>query len=100
MQEDHSKEKEFQDLTGTKRPPSNVIVEMNKEFDKYNTAHKVASETNQTLHDAMSKHIGNLQILMKPFDEVLKHIPTFEDDGIIGFFYYDLLLLDKISTDY
>lgn len=67
---------------GTKRPPSNVWLELNREVQKYRSAHSVASETNQTLHEALSKHVGNLQILMKPFNEVIQHIPSFDDDGI------------------
>ncbi|XP_035708755.1 tyrosine-protein phosphatase non-receptor type 23 isoform X2 [Folsomia candida] len=80
LKEDEAKEKEHCDIMGTKRPPSNVWLELNREVQKYRSAHSVASETNQTLHEALSKHVGNLQILMKPFNEVIQHIPSFDDD--------------------
>jgi hypothetical protein len=45
-------------------------------------AHILAAKSNQTLHEALTVHIKNLNILMKPFDEVLKHIPSAADLGM------------------
>ena len=64
-----------------KRPPNNVITELSREVKKYQQAHSVASESNQTLHEAMRIHVVNLQILMKPFPELLKSIPSIADAG-------------------
>lgn len=79
IKEEETKEKDYQNIIG-KRPPSNVITELFREVHKYQNAHTVAAETNQTLHDTLSKHVANLNILMKPFDEVLKYIPSLDDN--------------------
>lgn len=83
LQEEEKKEKEYEQLMGAKRKQSNVITELSREAQKHRSAHSVAAETNQTLHDVLSKHVGNLQILMKPFEEVMKYIPAMETEGII-----------------
>jgi hypothetical protein len=79
---EEKKEKEYEHIMGTKRKQSNVIMELSREFQKYKSAHSVAADTNQTLHDALRKHVGNLQILMKPFDDVVKYIPAMEAEGV------------------
>lgn len=68
-----------------KRPPNNLLTELSREGQKYQTANKAASESNQQLHEAMKRHMSNIQILMKPFPEVLKHIPSAADAGNIMF---------------
>ena len=58
-----------------------MITELSREVEKYQQAHSVASESNQTLHEAMRIHVVNLQILMEPFPELLKSIPSVSDAG-------------------
>lgn len=72
------REKEYQEVVG-KRPPNNIIHEISKEFEKYQSAQSVAAESNKTLHDQMVLHVSNLTILMKPLNEVMKHIPKFDE---------------------
>ncbi|CAL8111900.1 unnamed protein product [Orchesella dallaii] len=72
------REKEYQEIVG-KRPPNNIINEITREFQKCQSAQAVAAESNKTLHEAMVVHVANLTILMKPLDEVMKHIPKFEE---------------------
>jgi tyrosine-protein phosphatase non-receptor type 23 len=59
-----------------KRPPSIVATDLKREANKYQEAHAKASESNQTLHKAMTLHVSNLKVLSLPLDEVQKHIPT------------------------
>jgi tyrosine-protein phosphatase non-receptor type 23 len=59
-----------------KRPPSIVATDLKREANKYQEAHAKASESNQTLHKAMTLHISNLKVLSLPLDELQKHIPT------------------------
>ena len=82
FQEQETKEKEYQSIMG-KRPPNNMLRELSLEEQKHQNAHKLAAESNQQLHEVMRKHLANIQILMKPFDEVLKHIPSAADIGKI-----------------
>ena len=49
------------------------------ELNRYKEAHKVASESNQTLHKAMQVHLTNLKILTKPLSELQKDIPSTDD---------------------
>ncbi|ODM90715.1 Tyrosine-protein phosphatase non-receptor type 23 [Orchesella cincta] len=72
------REKEYQAIVG-KRPPNNIINEITREFQKCQSAQAVAAESNKTLHEAMVVHVANLTILMKPLDEVMKHIPKFDE---------------------
>jgi tyrosine-protein phosphatase non-receptor type 23 len=59
-----------------KRPPSIVATDLTREANKYQEAHAKASESNQTLHKAMTLHITNLKVLSLPLDELKKHIPA------------------------
>jgi len=59
-----------------KRPPSIVATDLKREANKYQEAHAKASESNQTLHKAMTLHVSNLKVLSVPLDELQKHIPT------------------------
>ena len=69
------REKEYQQMMG-KRPPSIVATDLTREANKYQEAHAKASESNQTLHKAMTLHISNLKILSQPLEDVQKHIPN------------------------
>lgn len=65
-----------------KRTPNNLIADLSHQSHKMEKAHILAAKSNQTLHEALTVHIKNLNILMKPFDEVLKHIPSAADLGM------------------
>ncbi|XP_069698409.1 tyrosine-protein phosphatase non-receptor type 23 isoform X3 [Periplaneta americana] len=75
IQMEETKEKEYQEIMG-KRPPSIVATDLTREANKYQEAHAKASESNQTLHKAMTLHISNLKVLSLPLDELQKQIPT------------------------
>jgi tyrosine-protein phosphatase non-receptor type 23 len=75
LQQEETREAEYQDIMG-KRPPSIVATDLTREANKYREAHTKASESNQTLHKAMTLHISNLKVLSLPLDELQKHIPT------------------------
>lgn len=62
-----------------KRPPSIVATDLTREANKYQEAHAKASESNQTLHKAMTLHISNLRVLSLPLDELQKQIPSVSD---------------------
>lgn len=68
-------EKEYQEVMGS-RPPSIVATDLTREANKYQEAHKKASESNETLHKAMTLHITNLKILMLPLNELTQQIPV------------------------
>jgi hypothetical protein len=40
---------------------------------------QLASDTNSTLHDAISHHIDSLRMLAKPLDQLQKEIPSLAD---------------------
>ncbi|KAJ9584232.1 hypothetical protein L9F63_021437, partial [Diploptera punctata] len=75
LEQEDVKEKEYQQMMG-KRPPSIVATDLTREANKYQEAHAKASESNQTLHKAMTLHISNLKILSQPLEEIQKHIPN------------------------
>jgi tyrosine-protein phosphatase non-receptor type 23 len=57
--------------------------ELRKEAEKLEGAHKVAAETNETLTDTVRRHVGNLEILMKPLDAVLQqHLPSVDPSKV------------------
>ena len=62
-----------------KRRPTNIVDEISKECDKYGDAHRMASESNSTLHSAMRLHIDNLKLLSLPLDQLQKEIPSLSD---------------------
>ena len=49
------------------------------EFKRYKEAHKVASESNSKLHQAMQVHLSNLKTLTKPLSELQGDIPSTAD---------------------
>lgn len=77
LEEDEAGEKTLENMVGKKgsppRPPE--LMELQKEFKKYETAHQVASQTNTELHKAMNQHIPNLRLLQGPLDELRKSLP-------------------------
>ncbi|CAH0393687.1 unnamed protein product [Bemisia tabaci] len=75
IQAEEVAEKEYQEVMGS-RPPSIVATDLTREANKYQEAHKKASESNETLHKAMTLHITNLKILMLPLNELTQQIPV------------------------
>ena len=49
------------------------------EFKRYKEAHKVASDSNSKLHQAMQVHLSNLKTLTKPLSELQGDIPSTAD---------------------
>lgn len=66
------KEKEFHEVMGTKRPPSNVVLEMIRETQKYRSAHSVAADTNQNLHEVNLLFLNKLELTSKLFSFHIK----------------------------
>ena len=54
LREEQTREKEFQGIVGPR--PSSLLVELEKETQKYHEAHSMASESNLTLNKVMSAH--------------------------------------------
>nr|CAD7453993.1 unnamed protein product [Timema tahoe] len=69
LEQEEAREKEYQEVMGN-RPPSIVATDLTREARKYEEAHAKASESNQTLHKAMTMNISNLRILSLPLDEL------------------------------
>ena len=59
--------------------PKSLDQTLLDEMDRYKEAHKVASESNQTLHKAMRLHLTNLKTLNKPLSELQTDIPSTAD---------------------
>jgi hypothetical protein len=49
------------------------------ELRKYSDAHKMASESNLTLHNAIRMHMDSLTLLSKPLEELQREIPSMAD---------------------
>lgn len=77
LQEEEQNEKDYQTTIG-KRPPSIIATDLAREAAKYKEAHTKASESNETLHRAMSTHIANLKILAQPLSKLQQQIPSVE----------------------
>ncbi|KAJ8894751.1 hypothetical protein PR048_000058 [Dryococelus australis] len=75
MQQEEVREKEYQTVMGS-RPPSIAATDLTREARKYEEAHAKASESNQTLHKAMTLNISNLRILALPLPELERQIPS------------------------
>ncbi|CAG2059549.1 unnamed protein product, partial [Timema podura] len=75
LEQEEAREKEYQEVMGN-RPPSIVATDLTREARKYEEAHAKASESNQTLHKAMTMNISNLRILSLPLDELDSQIPS------------------------
>ena len=66
-------------IVGGKKRPTTVVDEIRRELNKYEDAHKMASESNATLHNAMKLHMDNLKLLALPLDQLKKEIPSLMD---------------------
>ncbi len=56
--------------------PNRIILELEKETQKYHEAHSMASESNLTLNKAMRLHVKNLRLLSLTPDQLETEIPT------------------------
>ena len=74
---DKKEAKEFKAIVG--KSPKALDQSLMDELNRYKEAHKVASESNQTLHKAMQVHLTNLKTLTKPLSELQKDIPSTAD---------------------
>ncbi|KAG8194991.1 hypothetical protein JTE90_008169 [Oedothorax gibbosus] len=73
--EEEKKEQQHQESFG-KRVPNMIIVELKKEYSKYEEAHRKAVESNNTLQSAVDIHITNLTKLLMPLEELAVMLPT------------------------
>ena len=78
LADDKEQEDEYVAIVGKKRPTT-VVDEIRRELNKYEDAHKMASESNATLHNAMKLHMDNLKLLALPLDQLKKEIPSLMD---------------------
>ena len=76
-QNEEEEENQYQALVGKRPSPLNSELEL--ELKKYGDAHKMASESNLTLHNAIKVHMDNLSLLTKPLDELQREIPSMAD---------------------
>ncbi len=58
LREEQKQEREFQDIVGPRA--SSILVELERETQKYHEAHSMASESNLTLNKVYFKVIFNL----------------------------------------
>lgn len=59
----------------TNRPPSIVSTELKGEANRYQEALKRATESNESLRDAIAAHVNNIRILSLPLDQLEKQLP-------------------------
>jgi len=57
------------------------MTELLREAKKYQSAHLVASKTNQELKEAVSLHATNLNTLKKHPNEIMKSLPSCQQSG-------------------
>ena len=57
----------------------NITEEISRECEKYEGAHKAASDSNSTLHNAIRLHMDNLKLLTLPLEQLQKEIPSLAD---------------------
>ena len=74
---DKETEKEYKAIVGKASKPMDPAL--SEELKRYREAHKIASESNQTLHKAIQVHVSNLKILSMPLAELQKAIPSMAD---------------------
>ena len=77
IDQDKESAKEFKAIVG--KPPKPVDSSLVSELQRYKEAHRVASESNKTLHKAIQVHVENLKILSKPLVELQTSIPSMAD---------------------
>lgn len=59
----------------TNRPPSIVSTDLKCEANRYQEALKRATESNESLRDAIAAHVNNIRILSLPLDQLEKQLP-------------------------
>ena len=77
LKDDKEQADEYAAIVGKR--PSTIMDEIDRECQKYEEAHKMASESNQTLHNAMKLHMDNLKLLSLPLEQLQKEIPSLAD---------------------
>lgn len=77
LKSEEEAEKGYQEQIG-KRPPSMLSTDLTREAAKYREAHTKASDSNQTLHRAMTAHVANLKILQQPLKQLQLQLPFVE----------------------
>ncbi|XP_056643679.1 tyrosine-protein phosphatase non-receptor type 23 [Diorhabda sublineata] len=77
LKSEEEAEKGYQEQIG-KRPPSILATDLTREAAKYREAHTKASDSNQTLHRAMTAHVANLKILQQPLKQLQLQLPFVE----------------------
>ena len=69
-------DKEQKDMTAER---GQITEEITSECEKYEGAHKMASDSNSTLHNAIRLHMDNLKLLTLPLEQLQKEIPSMAD---------------------
>lgn len=65
---------------GTTPQPSIVSTDLKCEANRYAEALKKATESNESLRNAISAHVNNLRILSLPLEELEQHLPKISFD--------------------
>lgn len=65
---------------GTSRQPTIVSTDLKCEANRYAEALKKATDSNESLRNAISAHVNNLQILTLPLEELDQHLPKVSFD--------------------
>ncbi|XP_058457933.1 tyrosine-protein phosphatase non-receptor type 23 isoform X2 [Malaya genurostris] len=76
LKQDEIQEDSYQQKIGQRSNGGTHIVELNREFAKYQEAHNKAGESNDTLRKAMGLHVHNLKILAQPLKDIRQQIPS------------------------
>lgn len=65
---------------GTNPQPSIVATELKCEANRYAEALKKATDSNESLRNAILAHVNNLHILSLPLEELEQHLPKVCND--------------------
>ena len=84
LKDNEGQEQEFSSVVNIDKESSqagrkNVTKEVSIECEKFEGAHKMASDSNSTLHNAIRLHMDNLKLLTLPLDKLQKEIPSMAD---------------------
>ena len=85
LKDNEEQEKEFSevmnsdDKESSKVGRNNITQEIATECEKFEGAHKMASDSNSTLHNAIKLHMDNLKLLTLPLEKLQKEIPSMAD---------------------
>ena len=82
LKEERTREQEFQEVFGPR--PHSIVLELEKETQKYHEAHSMASESNLTLNKAMRLHVRNLRLLSLTPPQLEAEIPTLAGQQLIS----------------